>query len=122
VGILQKFNKPSAEQMENRTEYLQVENEMLTKEGEVAEKKAVIAQLKKQYGPDWKKIIGVQYLPSVSDLKGFLKTANQGMKGQSGKISNANISPLPPPGMRGGNNPSGNGSLSPLPNKNLRRL
>jgi len=121
MALFPKFNQPTTDQMESRTEYVQVENEMLSKEGEVAEKKAVIAQLKKKYGSDWRKIIGIQYLPSLSDLRAFLTSARSGLKGASGGVSNPNISPLPPSNLRTAGKGDGS-SLSVLPNKKLRRL
>lgn len=46
-------------QSEKRAEELRAENEQLDQELSKAEKKAAIAEAKKQYGPSWRKILGM---------------------------------------------------------------
>jgi hypothetical protein len=105
---------------EERLESMEVENEVLTHQKEMAEKRAVISELKKKYGPGWRKLLGGDM--SLSSLKSFLGSSNAGMRkmysgsggGGSaermrtmtnmGSFRNASMvqnmpSPLPPPNM-----------------------
>ena len=104
---------------EKELEGLEMEVEIADKRKELAEKKAVITQLKRQYGRDWKSVLGVNTSSSLSTLKSFLRGASQGLRtqsrtslsmGNSGGVTKEMVLP------RRGSAPS------PLPNKDLRRL
>lgn len=93
---------PTPEDLERRAEYLEIEGTVLTQQAENEEKKAVIAQLREQYGSDWKKVLGIKGSLSLANLRGFLKNAKAGLEG------------------RNKGNLIGGPGLSPLPNNSLR--
>jgi len=88
---------------EERIEGLEMESEALSHEKEVAEKRAIIAQLKTQYGSRWRQILGVKGL-DIATLRSFLVSANGGLRREQSRV-----------GYRGGNG-SRNG-----PGRGLRR-
>lgn len=61
MGLFDGFTK-TPERMERKLEGMEVENEVLTKQAEIEEKKAIISQLKAQHGKDWKNILGLKDL------------------------------------------------------------
>jgi len=75
------FGKKTPEQLEREVENLRIEGEVVSGQAQVAEKRAVIRQLEQQYGPRWKKILGLGGLPS-------LETANTGMQKKAGSFVN----------------------------------
>ena len=77
MGLFRK-EKPIGE-LDEKLERIKVEDEILTKEAEMAEKRAINAQLKKQYGTSWAKILGINKLTDLTTLRGFLKDAKKGM-------------------------------------------
>ncbi len=72
MGFLDRFNK-SPEAQEKRLSGLEMENEVVSKQAEVEEKKAIIAQLKKQYGRDWMKTLGLKNVVDLTTLRSVLK-------------------------------------------------
>lgn len=78
--------KKSSEELEEELDRAELESHVVTKQAEVAERKAVISQLKKEYGSGWQKILGVSKLTDLSSLKGFLHGAKKGLNTQSGNI------------------------------------
>lgn len=67
------FSKPhNLEKVEKDKAYYKAESEMLQYKSEAEEKKAVIQQLKKEYGPGWKKLLGIGGKEDSSTLKSFL--------------------------------------------------
>jgi len=72
--------KKSPEQMERKLAGLQIEDEVTKKEAEIAEKKAIIAELKKQYGPSWMTIMGVKVIPDLQTLRSMFKGSRRGMR------------------------------------------
>lgn len=103
---------------EKELEGLEIEVDIADKRKELAEKKAVIAQLRRQYGGDWRKVLGLGASSSISTLKSFLRTANTGLHEQSKTSLGTH---------RGGVSKDmvfvGRRSVpSPLPNRDLRRL
>ena len=86
MGLFSKKVR-SSEEMDEDYERLTVENELLTKEAEKAEKEAAIKELKRQHGPNWMKILGVNKLTDLSTLRSFLKGAKKGMEKQANTSS-----------------------------------
>jgi len=82
------FGKKTPEQLEREVENLRIEGEVVSGQAQVAEKRAVIRQLEQQYGPRWKKILGLGGLPSLETLRSFLHTANTGMQKKAGSFVN----------------------------------
>jgi len=80
MGILEFGKSPAG--MEKKLEGLEIEGEVLTAEAENAEKKAIIAQLKKQYGHDWKNVLGLKDL-TLGSLRSVLKSG-KGLKQMAG--------------------------------------
>ena len=89
--------KPTQEQLEVRNESLILEEEVATREASVAEKKAIVKELRSKYGSDWKRTLGLKGRLSFSDLRHALMSMNQGLKGQYGSsaLHNPRLSPLP---------------------------
>jgi len=71
VGIFDRFKSP--ESQEKRLAGLEMEKEVMTQQAEVEEKKAIIAQLRKQYGSGWRQILGVKNWVDLSTLRSLLK-------------------------------------------------
>lgn len=89
--------KPTVGELDEKLERVQIENEIVSKEAEKAEKEAVIRQLKREYGPNWMKTLGLNKFTDLSTLKSMLKSANQGMHGLANKAGvkgGENLSPL----------------------------
>ncbi len=95
MGLLDR--KKSVEGLEAQLERGEVENQVLSQEAEIVEKKAVIHRLKKEYGHDWRKILGVSG-SDLSTLKSFLTSAKSGLTkaGMGGKSVSPGLNPLPP--------------------------
>lgn len=75
-------------------EYYKTESEMLAYKSDAEEKKAVIKQLEKEYGPSWKKLLNVTSKENVQTLKSFLGAfKSKSKKIHSGKVKDLN--PLP---------------------------
>ena len=91
-------HKKTTEELEEDLEHVKLEDEALTHTKDMAEKKAVIKQLERDYGPQWKKMLGVSSLTDLSSLRSFLKSANQGMRTMSDRNSASGLS-------KTGNNP-----------------
>jgi hypothetical protein len=109
----------STDAKEKELEGLEIEVDIADKRKELAEKRAIIAQLKRQYGSDWRKVLGVGASSSISTLKSFLRTANTGLREQS----RTSLSSRGRGGVSRDMVLVGRGSMpSPLPNRDLRRL
>lgn len=80
MGIFSSEKSP--EEQEKKLESLRLEHEILNEESQIAERRAVISQLKRQYGKDWAKTLGISKLTDLSTLKSFLRDAKQGMKAE----------------------------------------
>ena len=79
--------KPTMEELEEQKERAVIEEEILTKQAESEERRAVIAELKKKYGGGWMKILGVSKLTDLTTLRSFLKGAKKGLEGEASKNS-----------------------------------
>jgi len=90
-------SKPSMEELETRNENLILEEEVVSREASVAEKKAIVKELRDKYGSDWKRTLGLKGRLSFSDLRHALMSMNQGLKGKYGNsaLHNPRLSPLP---------------------------
>ena len=84
MGLLPKKKKTMSELEEEKDRAI-IEEEILTKKAESAERKAVIAELEKKYGGGWMKMLGVNKLTDLSTLRSFLKGAKKGLENESGK-------------------------------------
>ena len=69
-------------ELDERLERMKIQDEIKSKEADIAEKEAVISQLKKQYGPNWAKRLGVGKLTDLTTLRSFLRGAKQGLQKQ----------------------------------------
>lgn len=99
----------SVEELEEELDTVKVENEISSHRAQMAEREAVISQLKKQYGKDWARTLGVSKLTDLSTLKSFLQNANKGLgKQKVGVDKNLMI-------------PRANPAISPLPNTSRLR-
>lgn len=95
----------SLAEQEEQLESVTLEDETVSHQLSIAEKNAMIAQLRKQYGSDWRHILGLNGRLSISDLKGALANMNRGMRTQSSSVTvvgqkDPRLSPLPPSSMR----------------------
>ncbi len=90
--------KPSIEELEDKRDRLEIEEEVVTKETSIAEKKAVISQLKQRYGRNWKGILGAGGSLSLVDLRNLLVQSKKGMRSSmyTGGGSSHPLNPLPP--------------------------
>jgi len=75
--------KPTINELEEEKERLVVTEEIASKHAEIAEREAVIAQLKSQYGRNWAQTLGISKLTDLSTLRSFLKNAKQGLQSQA---------------------------------------
>ncbi len=83
---------PNFKEREERLEGLRLDNEVADEEMSLAQKKAAIRAAKKQYGPDWKKVVGavrsvkvnseaIQNLHSLGVTNSDLRSMNNPFKG-----------------------------------------
>lgn len=118
------FGKPkeSIEDKERRLEGVQVDDEILSYEASIAEKRAIIAELKRRHGPRWKHILGIKGKLSLADLRASMKTANKGMRQYSG--SGIRKIPVTGGGVRAGSDHTGDlrKKLSPLAPRGMREM
>lgn len=99
MGILNGKKRSESELYEEAAR-LDIEGEVTSKEAEIAQREAVIAQLRKEYGPDWKRTLGVDKLTDLATLRAFLTSAKASMRTAGSPVGNPNLSPLPPGNMR----------------------
>lgn len=94
--------KKTEEELYTEASRLRAEEEVLSRQQEIAEKKATISQLEKQYGHDWKKTLGVNKLTDIQTLKSFLVGSKSGLEKVGGVAQNNSnrLSPLPPSDMK----------------------
>lgn len=113
-------SRGSMDDKEKELEDVQIEDEILSYRATIAEKKAIIAELKKRHGPRWKQILGLEGKLSLADLRASLSTARGGMKQYSG---NPNRIPVTGGGVKGAS-PTGDlrKRLSPLAPEGLRKM
>jgi len=95
-----KGKRPSLEELEERKEYLAVETEVASQEADLAEKKAIVKELRRKYGSDWRSTLGLKGRVDLQTLRGFLGGMKRGLKGMGGATYNSNLSPLPGRNLR----------------------
>lgn len=78
MGIFKR--EPSLDQLEEKRERVKVEQDIVTGQAAIAERKAVIKQLERTYGGGWMKLLGVRGNADTSTLKSFLSTSKHGME------------------------------------------
>lgn len=78
--------KKTLAELEEESERLSLEVEVSSKKVDLAEREAVIKEIKKQYGPSWKKILGLKGLVDISTLRSFLTTAKEGLRSEASGI------------------------------------
>ena len=96
--------EPTIEEMQEKNEKLSVREEMATREANIAEREAVVKQLKKQYGRDWASTLGISKFTDMQTLKSFLGGAKNGIENyrlgvkmnDNTSHTNPMLSPLPP--------------------------
>lgn len=93
MGLLTK-RKPTMDELEEKKERVTIEEEILTKEAESAEREAVISELRKKYGKGWPKLLGASKFTDLSTLRGFLKNAKQGMEKRTSRDGSTPLSKL----------------------------
>lgn len=83
--------RASLEDLEEKRDRVVVEEEIVTKEAEIAERAAVISELKKRYGRSWAKTLGISKFTDLSTLRSFLVSAKKGLESQSSSGSSMPI-------------------------------
>jgi len=72
MGFLSK--KQDIGKAQEELEFYKVKSESLKYQSEAAEREAVIKQLKREYGPGWKKLLGLGGGEDSQTLKSFLSS------------------------------------------------
>jgi len=88
-------DKPSVEVLEETRDRLIVENEVESLSASVAEKKAIVKELRKQYGKNWRATLGLKGMLNISDLRNALGGMKKGLVGDRDALYNPKLSPLP---------------------------
>jgi len=94
MGVLNGKNKESEEDLHKKIGRLEIQEEVADREAKVAEKEAIVKELKKRYGNDWKKTLGFNNLTDMDTLRSFLSSAKDGMAKSSNFTYNPALSPL----------------------------
>jgi hypothetical protein len=77
MGLFKK--EKSVEQLEEERDKVKIQADTAGYKSQIAEREAVVKQLKKQYGRDWSKLLGVSKGADMSTLKSFLTGAKSGL-------------------------------------------
>ncbi len=76
MGFLDNFRyKPkdsSIEELEDDLDRVQMQSQIAGGQAEIAEREAIIRELKTKYGKDWKSVLGLKGMPSLPSLKSIL--------------------------------------------------
>jgi len=99
MGLFGK-KKETLEELEDRKEYLTIKEEVLSHEASAAEKEAIIKELKRKYGSDWRSVLGLKGKLDLQTLRSFLGGMKRGLKGMGSATYNSNLSPLPGRNLR----------------------
>lgn len=84
MGLFSK--KKSIEELEEDKDRAKLEADIAGYKSQEAERKALVQQLKREYGGGWKKYLGLSGKQDNSTLRSFLSGAKQGMAKQAGPI------------------------------------
>jgi hypothetical protein len=71
MSILDRFRSPEAK--EKQLAGLEMEHEIVNQQAEMAERKAIIKEFEKRYGPEWKKMFGLKGWVDLSTLRSLQK-------------------------------------------------
>lgn len=74
--------EPTVSELEDKRDKVQVEEEIVTRQASIEERKAVIAELKRKYGSGWARTLGISKLTDLSTLRSFLVSAKQNLSAQ----------------------------------------
>lgn len=119
MGILDG-KKESEEKLYEEASKLEIQEEVTDRRSRIAQREAVIKELKREYGPDWKKTLGISSLMDVESLKSFLSSAKVSMSRAGNPVSNPAISPVMPGNSKLAQHKPGNPNISPLPPSSAR--
>jgi len=84
--------RPTLSELEDERDRAIVEEEVVTKQAEIAEREAVISELKSKYGKNWTKTLGISRFADLSSLRSFLVSAKKGLDKQASSGSSSPIS------------------------------
>ncbi len=76
MGFLERFqgkSTPSIEELEDDLDEVQLRSQIAGGRAEIAEREAIIRELKSKYGKDWKQTLGLKGMPSLPSLKSVLQ-------------------------------------------------
>lgn len=76
MGFLKRDK--SVEELEDEREKVKIQADTASYRSQIAEREAVVKQLKRQYGGGWQKLLGVTKNTDMSTLKSFLTGAKSG--------------------------------------------
>jgi len=99
MGILDG-KKKSEDELYEEASRLEIQQEVTQRESEIAQREAVIKQLQQEYGPNWRKDLGLDKITDLATLRAFLTSAKHSMQTAGNPVGNSNLSPLPPGAMR----------------------
>lgn len=85
MGIFSQ--KKDTGELEDELEKLELESSIASKKSEIAEREAVIKELKAKYGKDWKKVLGVDKFLDTQSLKSLLTGSHKGMNGMANQFT-----------------------------------
>jgi hypothetical protein len=71
MSFMDRFKSP--ESQEKKVSMLEMEKDVRQAELDVEERKALIAELKRKYGRDWMKTLGVKNMVDLSTLRSLAK-------------------------------------------------
>ena len=71
MSFMDRFESP--ESQEKKVSMLEMEKDVRQAELDVEERKALIAELKRKYGRDWMKTLGVKNMVDLSTLRSLAK-------------------------------------------------
>lgn len=90
----------SVDELYTEASRLEIQEEVSTREANVAEKEAIIKRLKREYGPNWRRLLGVSGSTDLSTLRSFLSGAKKGLTSAGMmQTNNSMLSPIPGRGV-----------------------
>jgi hypothetical protein len=92
MPLFSRHHEETLSELDEQLERIEVTDKIRSKQADIAEKDAVIAQLKKQYGPSWAKRLGVSKLTDIASLRSFLRGAKKGME-QAASVKGTPLNP-----------------------------
>lgn len=92
MALFKQKSEPSLGELDETLERQKIKEQIADSKANEEEKEAVIRQLKKEYGPNWAKRLGVGKLTDIASLKSFLRGAKKGLE-KAGGSSNSSLNP-----------------------------